>query len=966
MFELETWKDEVAPNPVTALSGVMNEGNLSLSWVAPTNNTDGSAVDDLKDYVVTIGPVPADPSWPLKTIITEGNRASFSKEENAAAFGTYRASLTINVQARDITGNLSAPANLTIAKPKPKAPTGLVWAAVKNSFSATWTPPSQNVDNSPFTDSDGYEVKVIYATTNVRTYYTNSTSFDFSYEQNKAAFSGTARTPLDIQVRARDSVGQLSDPVTATAGNAIPTAPVITSATATTSGIIVKWTPSPDEDVWGYRLYVASTAGGAGTLQATIDGRLTTQYTHETVAYGTDHFIYMTAVDEFGSESVESNRTAAIRPVSPFTVDTNAPGAATGVTLTTPSGRTTLQTAAVQLNFTAPADSDLAGYHIRYARSDDGSTSGTRVWQYIDTPVISSPYIIENLVSEKNYVAQIQPYDTMINAPAWPGTEAGPATATKSNIVASEFQSSISIITGGTLRSADYNAGAGTGWLLQSSGLDIQGGNVNARVITAGTLKSNVNVTYDGTTQPAWSLNVGGNMSVNDAEVRGKIVVGNSASTNKANISIASYNYGASGSQWAIKGDGTFDIKGGGTGANSIQLGSTGLYAYDSSNVQRVAITSSGTFSFSTTNGGVQFDDNGLRVISGATTMVDLNRNGNATFNGTVYANAGAIAGWSITTNNLYSSSISLRPDLAAIYVGSGASTVGMRAGYGLWAGASEYFNSPSFSVSTSGALNSTSGTIAGFTINGASGLYAGANSTRVQMEPGWGIWTGANSRDSAPWYARNDGYMVARYGKIGGWNLTDTYLYSDSGSLTLSGQTGSITGGTITGTVFRTASSGQRIEMRGDSNFGSIDTLRFYGYNDSGWVDLRGSMGTVGGNGFYINGDTQIGNLQSTIFQVGRRRAMGTMSTSERVRAGSFSHTTDANGRIYHGYDTYMDQSPTVVQITLHDPYIFWIVARDQYGFTIQVAYATGVNHGLTPGAGAVVGGNYYAELFV
>jgi hypothetical protein len=207
---------------------------------------------------------------------------------------------------------------------------------------------------------------------------------------------------------------------------------------------------------------------------------------------------------------------------------------------------------------------------------------------------------------------------------------------------------------------------------------------------------------------------------------------------------------------------------------------------------------------------------------------------------------------------------------------------------------------------------------------------------------------------------------MVARYGKIGGWNLTDTYLYSDSGSLTLSGQTGSITGGTITGTVFRTASSGQRIEMRGDSNFGSIDTLRFYGYNDSGWVDLRGSMGTVGGNGFYINGDTQIGNLQSTIFQVGRRRAMGTMSTSERVRAGSFSHTTDANGRIYHGYDTYMDQSPTVVQITLHDPYIFWIVARDQYGFTIQVAYATGVNHGLTPGAGAVVGGNYYAELFV
>lgn len=973
MFELPSWKDEVAPNPVTSLSGVMNEGNLSINWVPPTDNTDGTPADDLKDYVVTIGPVPADPSWPLKTIVVEGNRASFSKEDNAAAFGTYRASLTINVQARDITSNLSAPTTLVIAKPKPSAPTGLTWAAVKNAFSGSWTPPTTNVDGSPFTDADGFDVKIIYNIVNVRTYSVPSTTFDFSFEQNKAAFAGTARTPLGIEVRARDSVGQLSDPVTASAGNPIPVAPVINLAATigTTSGIVVKWTPSPDDDVVAYNLYVAAGPTGAGTLQATIAGRETTQYTHESVAYTQDHYIYMTAVDDFGSESLQSNRTGALRPVSPFTVDTTAPAQATGVTLTTPAGRTTLQSSAIQLNFTAPVDTDLAGYHVRYARSDDGSTSTTRVWQYLDLPKsITSPYVIEDVVSEKTYVAQIQPYDTMINTPAWPGTEAGPATSTKSNLVATEFQSGISIITGGTLRSADYNAGAGTGWLLQSSGLDIQGGSINARVVKAGTLVSNVNVTYDGTTQPAWSLNLDGNMSINDAQVRGKLVVGNAASVTKSNINIASYNYGASGAQWAIKGDGTIDIKAGGTGANSLQLGNTGIFAYDASNVQRVAITTSGTFAFSTTNGGVQFDDNGLRVISGATTMVDLNRNGNSTFNGTIYANSGAIAGWNITTNNLYSSSISLRPDLAAIYVGSSSNTVGMRAGYGLWAGATEYFNSPTFSVSTTGALYSVSGQIGGFTINGASGLYAGANSSRVQIEPGWGVWTGANSRDSAPWYARNDGYMYARSGQLGGWYLTDTYLYSnygEGGTLYLSANTGAISGGVITGTVFRTASSGQRIEMRGDSNFGSIDTMRFYGNSNSGWVDLRGWMGTVGGDGFYINGATQIGNVNSAIYQVGKRRATGSsMSWQERVRAGSFSHTTDGFGRIYHGYDTPMDISPTAIQVTLHDPYVYWIAARDQYGFTVQVAYGTGSNVGQTPGAGAIVGGNYYAEAFV
>jgi hypothetical protein len=201
---------------------------------------------------------------------------------------------------------------------------------------------------------------------------------------------------------------------------------------------------------------------------------------------------------------------------------------------------------------------------------------------------------------------------------------------------------------------------------------------------------------------------------------------------------------------------------------------------------------------------------------------------------------------------------------------------------------------------------------------------------------------------------------MKASYGVIGGWTISDTYLYG--GGITLSANTGSITGGTITGTVFRTASSGQRVEIRGDSNFGSLDTMRFYGFNDSGWVDIRGYMGTIGADGFYINGTTQIGNLQSTIHQVGRRAAIAPASTSVRVRANTFSVSATGN-QVRVNFGQVMDNVPQVVVVSLYSHWSWYISGRDTGGFYITVFYPVGhASVGQAPGS-VTLSGSYYVE---
>jgi len=1323
-FELQTLKDEIAPNPVTSLSGVFNQGNLSVAWVPPTANSDGSPLNDLKDYRVTVGPFPADPILLPVEYFAESNRFAFTKEMNIARHGTYKSNLVVTVEARDLVGNLSTVSTITKVKARPAAPTSLDWRVTGNAFSGTWVPPTTNTDGTQFDDPSGYEVTVVYAVTSRKSYVVQQPKFDFSYEQNKADFGGVlgkAKGTLSLEVRAIDSIGQRGDMISMEAINPVPVAPTGLTATSQYDAVSLAWTKNTEDDLENYEVWV-STVSASDT--GTIFGRpVSNFYNHDTVNWSTNHWFYVKAVDVFGGASLPSVRVGPVKPKNAINVNTTAPAIPTGLAVVPLSANNTNPVGLrVSWNAVANPENDLAGYTVRYIKS------GSAVYNYVDVPPDVITTDIEGLTSATLYGVSVRSYDftgnrlafsSTVNAttnsePAivippktdslppstsptpvvnplfgalevkWsavtnadpvtyevhvsgtsgfatapatkalevdgtfaiiktlPGTTtsltyglpyyvrilakdfdgsaaagpqasattlrvdngdiaadavrannifAGSVTANKlnigvggeNNLVNSSFENPInyvsswvngtnavhtkiagrasgfavrqtttgyvpfyqdiavvagqkktisawvrgngtssgttgliyewvggasgaqeaksanaditmaslpqnvwvrqwrtvnpsasgfirvlsqgtyggtmtgtfdtddvmiedgdilsayrpktdeilpgsivgtqikdgevttahvvttglsaSVITAGStftqnlnvgsqftlgtvsggageIRSFNYSGGT-DGFQLTSSGLTIRSGNIAARaleiqegsnivpamyagfefrdsaytgqvatntvwsiqaggkfesqslqatasgyvymhsdtaqangnipvepnttyilsyydflvsgvatasprvrnnvtadtgstwagsaavlntwtrrwysfttgatdtiaaiwfegtgageykldgiqlerkiansdipsawkppgltridggVIRTGEIRSTANVTYDATTQPAWSLNMQGGLQVNDALVRGKLIVGTSGNQTNlatagqtggtlANMGIFSGNYGGSGSQWAVKGDGSIDLRTGGPTSSNVTINGSGIIGRDAVGTQRFVLNTSGQFLLQTTNGGVSFDDNGIYGYSGATNTFYINRNGSAYFNGQIQAASGSIGGWTIVSNSLSAGNLNLRSDLGMIYGGDAGARVAMRAGEGFWAGADAWANGP-FRVTTGGALYSTSGRIGGFWINGESGLYGGDNSTRVQMQPGIGFWAGANSRDSAPWRVNQDGYMYASNATIYGG------IVAYSGELHNLNVLGTLSGGTISGTT--------------------------------------------------------------------------------------------------------------------------------------------------------------------
>ena len=161
---------------------------------------------------------------------------------------------------------------------------------------------------------------------------------------------------------------------------------------------------------------------------------------------------------------------------------------------------------------------------------------------------------------------------------------------------------------------------------------------IDGGIIRTGEIRSTAFSPVGDTTQPAWSLNTQGNMQINDALVRGKMVVG---AANNTGVQIASFNFGGTGNQWAIMGDGSFQMRGGSSTTNSIILDSAGLRGYDTGGVRRFEVSNQGSFFLQNSTGKVTIDNNGIRAINtlGVTTL-DIDLNGNATFAGTLAASA--------------------------------------------------------------------------------------------------------------------------------------------------------------------------------------------------------------------------------------------------------------------------------------------------------------------------------------
>lgn len=103
LFSLTTIVDNVAPAVPTSFA-VVQQGTTSIAtWVAPTTNADGSALNDFKWYEVEVY------SDGVTAIYRTTNpRFEFGYDFNVTAFGQYKANTGYRVRAVDLTGNASA------------------------------------------------------------------------------------------------------------------------------------------------------------------------------------------------------------------------------------------------------------------------------------------------------------------------------------------------------------------------------------------------------------------------------------------------------------------------------------------------------------------------------------------------------------------------------------------------------------------------------------------------------------------------------------------------------------------------------------------------------------------------------------------------------------------------------------------------------------------------------------------
>ena len=238
----------------------------------------------------------------------------------------------------------------------------------------------------------------------------------------------------------------------------------------------------------------------------------------------------------------------------------------------------------------------------------------------------------------------------------------------------------------------------------------------------------------------------------------------------------------------------------------------------------------------------------------------------NVYLTGSIKATAGLIGGFTIDAT-------------AGLYSGTGATRVQMKAGAGIWTGATAIGDAP-FSVTNAGVLKSTSGTIGGFTIS-ATDLYAGTGATRVEMQAAGGFWAGATAIADAPFSVTPAGLIKATSGTIGGWTLGTDAIYTGTKKTTAGYTADGITiasNGSLRAEHFE-------ITEAGYATFESVDSI--FNSTVAGVGNLAGSVaatqanidkvarqdrveltGTSGSCMIYCNNLGQLATFNSTLTQ--------------------------------------------------------------------------------------------------
>lgn len=321
LFNLATIADTMPPAPVTSLAWEVEGTAFKGTWAAPTTNQDGTDLLDFKDFRVRI----SSPTAPtiIATYYTAAARFDLPFEANLNCFGAPQASVTIEVCARDNTGNLSSPVQMNAVNPPPADVEGLQAVGIVDAVSLRWS-------SVPDLDLKYYRVFHGTSESSVDTLvYTGlSTSF---------VFDSLASSPQYFEVFAVDVFNTHS--VNAATANATPKSSIgsdvdppanvtdvqleggINEATGI-AYVDVSWTGVSDSDLQNYIIRYSTNSAGGWTYINVPEGETSARINN--LSPGTEYYIGVATVDYSGNSSGVWVTSVGNYPYS-TTVDTTPP-----------------------------------------------------------------------------------------------------------------------------------------------------------------------------------------------------------------------------------------------------------------------------------------------------------------------------------------------------------------------------------------------------------------------------------------------------------------------------------------------------------------------------------------------------------------------------------------------------------------------------------------------------------------
>lgn len=507
LWDLQTTSDIMPPAVPTGLSWAVEGTAFKAVWTGPTTNQDGSALSDFKDFQVKVFSPAA--TGVIATYYTAAARFDFPFELNVNALGTPRAQVTIEVRARDNTGNLSTAATATATNPPPANVSGFTATGVTDAIALKWTA-NTDTDLKYYQvyqgTSSGAENTLVYTgLSNAYTFETLSTSTQYFKIFAVDVFNSQSATAATANATARSSIGVDATPPAAPTGVTVSSSLDTSDASGGRAYIDVSWTGVADTDLQNYS--VRYSTGTTWEYINVPEGVVTTRING--LRPSTGYNVAVAAVDFQGNSSAYTN--AGTYPIT-TAADTTAPAAPTGVTVG--AGVTTMT-----VYWTENTENDVKngiGFYEVQIDTVNTFNSGNLLTKQVSGTVTS----FSNLTSNTTYYTRVRAVDAsanvgsyssivsgtpryVVNADIQGGTISGDkitantlvgdrvmantldANTIKANTTFTQNLSvgaTFTMATSGIMQSANYSAGV-AGWRLTNTTLEINQGTIKAAAL---------------------------------------------------------------------------------------------------------------------------------------------------------------------------------------------------------------------------------------------------------------------------------------------------------------------------------------------------------------------------------------------------------------------------------------------------------------------------------------------------